>query len=212
VNDDEATRMMITLIDVVGTFAFALSGGLRAVESRMDPFGVAFLAFVAAVSGGMLRDVLIGATPVAALMTWHYLAISVMAGGCCFFGYRWIVRLSRPVALFDAIGMGLYCVLGARKALDLGLSPLAAALLGMLTAIGGGIAADVLTARPPMVLRRDVYALAALAGASVFALSDLSGIPDAISAPMGALIATSLRLLALNYNWHLPSADPRNDG
>lgn len=140
--------MLLTTLDVMGTFAFALSGGTRAVESRMDPFGVVFLAFVAAVSGGMLRDVLIGVTPVSALLGWHRAAISVVAGMSCFLAYRWIVRLSRPVALFDAIGLGLFCVVGARKALDAGLSPLMAALLGMLTAIGGGLAADMLTARP----------------------------------------------------------------
>ena len=201
--------MLVVVLDVVGTFAFALSGGVRAVESRMDPFGVVFLAFVAAVSGGMLRDVLIGATPVAALLTWHYLAISIVAGAGCYFAYGWIVRLSRPVALFDAIGLGLFCVLGARKALDAGLSPVAASLLGMLTAIGGGIAADVLTARPPMVLRREIYALAALAGAALLAFSDFVGIPDLVAAPLGAALAIGLRLVALSYDWHLPRADPR---
>ena len=201
--------MLVTLLDAVGTFAFALSGGVRAVENRMDPFGVVFLAFVAAVTGGMLRDCLIGATPVAALMTWHPLAISAVAGACCFFAYRWIPRLSRPVALFDAIGLGLFCVLGARKALDAGLSPLMASLLGMLTAIGGGIAADVLTARPPMVLSREIYALAALAGAALLAFGASVGVPDVVGAPLGAALAISLRLVALSHDWHLPRAAPR---
>jgi uncharacterized membrane protein YeiH len=201
--------MLVTALDVVGTFAFAISGGLRAVEHRMDPFGVVFLAFVAAVSGGMLRDALIGATPVAALLSWHAIVIALMAGACCFFGYRWILRLSRPVALFDAIGLGLFCVVGARKALDAGLSPLTASLLGMLTAIGGGIAADVLTARPPMVLSRDIYALAALAGAGLLAFAAAVGVPDLVAAPMGAALAIGLRLVALNQGWHLPRAEPR---
>lgn len=201
--------MLLTTLDVIGTFAFALSGGSRAVESRMDPFGAIFLAFVAAVSGGMLRDTLIGATPVAALLSWHNAAIATVAGASCFFAHSWIVRLSRPVALFDAIGLGLFCVVGARKALDAGLSPLMAALLGMLTAIGGGIAADVLTARPPMVLRREIYALAALAGAALFTLSATVGVPDFVSAPIGAIFAIGLRLVALSYDWHLPVAEPR---
>lgn len=201
--------MLLTTLDVMGTFAFALSGGTRAVESRMDPFGVVFLAFVAAVSGGMLRDVLIGVTPGSALLGWHHAALSVVAGMSCFFAYRWIVRLSRPVALFDAIGLGLFCVVGARKALDAGLSPLMAALLGMLTAIGGGIAADVLTARPPMVLRREIYALAALAGAALLTFSAYVGVPDFVAAPIGAMLAIGLRLVALSYDWHLPVADPR---
>ena len=198
--------MLLTALDIVGTFAFALSGGVRAVENRMDPFGVIFLSFVAAVSGGITRDVLIGAVPPAALQSGLYVGIAVVAGTICFFAYERILQLARPVAFFDAIGLGLFCVVGARKALDAGLSPVMAALLGMLTAVGGGIAADIMTARPPMVLRRDIYALAALAGAALLTLGDLVGVPDAVVAPLGALLATSLRLVALSYDWHLPRA------
>ena len=197
--------MLLLVLDIVGTFAFALSGGVRAVENRMDPFGIVFLSFVAAVSGGIGRDVLIGAVPPAALQSSLYLGIAVVAGVCCFFCFNWIVRLARPVAVFDAVGLGLFCVVGARKALDAGLSPLMAALLGMLTAVGGGIAADVLSARPPMVLQREIYALAALAGALLLTLGIEVGVPDVIIAPVAAAFATSLRLLAMSYDWHLPT-------
>ena len=203
--------MLLTALDIVGTFAFALSGGVRAVENRMDPFGVIFLSFVAAVSGGITRDVLIGAVPPAALQSGLYVGIAVVAGTICFFAYERILQLARPVAFFDAIGLGLFCVVGARKALDAGLSPVMAALLGMLTAVGGGIAADIMTARPPMVLRRDIYALAALAGAALLTLGDLVGVPDAVVAPLGALLATSLRLVALSYDWHLPRANNQSN-
>ena len=203
--------MLLTALDIVGTFAFALSGGVRAVENRMDPFGVIFLSFVAAVSGGIARDVLIGAVPPAALQSGLYVGIAVVAGTICFFAYERILQLARPVAFFDAIGLGLVCVVGARKALDAGLSPVMAALLGMLTAVGGGIAADIMTARPPMVLRRDIYALAALAGAALLTLGDLVGVPDAVVAPLGALLATSLRLVALSYDWHLPRANNQSN-
>ena len=203
--------MLLTALDIVGTFAFALSGGVRAVENRMDPFGVIFLSFVAAVSGGIARDVLIGAVPPAALQSGLYIGIAVVAGTICFFAYERILQLARPVAFFDAIGLGLFCVVGARKALDAGLSPVMAALLGMLTAVGGGIAADIMTARPPMVLRRDIYALAALAGAALLTLGDLVGVPDAVVAPLGALLATSLRLVALSYDWHLPRANNQSN-
>ncbi len=200
--------MLVTALDIVGTFAFALSGGLRAVENRMDVFGVVFLSFVAAVTGGILRDVLIGAVPPAALQSWLYVTIAIVAGLLCFFSYRRILRLARPVAFFDAIGLGLFCVVGTRKALDAGLSPLMAALLGMLTAIGGGLAADVLSARSPMVFRREIYALAALTGALLFALGDSVGVPDLVVAPLGALLATSFRLIALSHDWHLPASNP----
>lgn len=198
--------MLVNLLDVIGAFVFALSGGARAVEHKMDAFGVVFLAFVASVAGGVLRDVLIGATPPAAIASWRYLAIASLAAVACFFCYRQIQRLSAPVAAFDAIGLGLFAVVGARKALDAGLTPLMAAVLGMLTAIGGGIARDILTTRTPMVLHREIYALAAFAGAGLVAFGDSAGVPDEITAPMGAILATALRLLALNLNWQFPSA------
>lgn len=199
--------MLLTTLDIVGTFAFALSGGVRAVENKMDAFGIVFLSFVAAVSGGILRDVLIGDLPPAALQSELYVGIAILAGTICFFFYEHILRLARPVAIFDAIGLGLFCVVGARKALDTGLSPVMAALLGMITAAGGGIAADIMTARKPMVFQREIYALAALAGAAVLTLGYQLGMPDAIIAPVSAIFAISLRLIAMAYDWHLPRAN-----
>jgi uncharacterized membrane protein YeiH len=158
--------MLITTLDILGSFAFTLSERVRAVENRMDPFGVVFLSFVAAVSGGIVRDVPIGAVPPAPLQSSINVGIAIVAGTLCYFSFGRIVRLARPVAVFDAIGLGLFCVVGPRKALDAGLSPLMASLLGMLTAVGGGIAADVLTGRPPMVLQREIYAWRSGGGSS----------------------------------------------
>ena len=201
--------MFQTYLDLLGTFVFALSGGTRAVERRLDLFGVIFLAFVAAASGGIIRDLLIGAAPPAAIATWHYSAIAAIAGVTCYYAYGLIERLSAPVAVFDAIGLGLFAVVGARKALDAGLSPLMAAQLGMMTAIGGGMARDVLTARTPMVLRKDIYALAALAGAALVSFGPGFGLDYAVTAPVGAVATTTLRLIALRRSWSLPSARPR---
>ena len=198
--------MLLTTLDVVGTFAFALSGGVRAVENKMDAFGIVFLSFVAAVSGGILRDILIGSLPPVALQSELYVGIAILAGTICFFFYDKIIHLARPVAIFDAIGLGLFCVVGARKALDASLSPVMSALLGMLTAAGGGIAADIMSARPPMVFQREIYALAALAGAAILTLGYQVGLPDAIIAPLAAIFAISLRLIAITYDWHLPRA------
>ena len=111
-----------------------------------------FLAFVAAASGGIARDVLIGATPPYALQTWTYSAVATLAGVICYFAAGYIRRLDAPVAVLDAVGLGLFAVVGARKALDYGLSPLMAAMLGMITAIGGGMARDILTAQTPICL------------------------------------------------------------
>jgi uncharacterized membrane protein YeiH len=201
--------MMLSVLDIVGTFAFALSGGTRAVESRMDLFGAITLAFIASVAGGITRDVIIGITPPAAFQNNLYLVTAVLAGAICFYKYGWIIRLSKPVIFFDAIGLGLFCVVGAQKALQAGLSPLFAALLGMFTAIGGGVAADILCQRKPMVLHRDVYALAALAGSLVLTLGVTVGVPVYIVAPIGAVLAISMRLVALHYDWNLPNAEPR---
>ena len=194
--------MLLLLLDLAGTFVFALSGGLRGVERRLDPFGVVVLAFVAAVSGGVLRDLLIGAVPAAALTTWYYLAVSILAGGACYFAHGAVLRLATPIAVSDAIGLGLFAVVGARKALN-------AAILGMLTAIGGGIARDVLTNRTPMVLRGEVYALAALAGACIVTFGAAADIPDAVTAPIGAGLTIGLRLVAMRHGWSLPRARPR---
>lgn len=196
-------------LDLAGTFVFALSGGLRGVQHRLDAFGVVVLAFAAAISGGVLRDVLIGSVPPAALATWHYLAVSAVAAGACFFAHGTIKRLAVPIAVSDAIGLGLFAVVGARKALNAGLSPLMAAVLGMLTAIGGGIARDILTNRTPMVLRGEVYALAALAGACVVTFGAAVDIPETITAPTGVLLAIGLRLIAMWHGWNLPRAQPR---
>ena len=200
--------MLIDALDMIGTFVFALSGGSRAVEKRLDIFGVLFLAFVAAVSGGILRDVMVGATPATAIATWHYLAISTLAGLCCFLFYSQIARLEASVSVFDAIGLGLFAVTGTQKALSAGIPPVMAAVLGMLTAIGGGIARDVLTTRTPMVLQKEIYAVAALLGAVIVAFGGAVGMPSHVTAVLGALLTISLRLISLRNNWHFPRSAP----
>lgn len=204
---------MQNFLDLLGVFAFALSGGTRGVERRLDLFGVVFLAFVAATTGGILRDLLIGSTPPFAIANWRYFATSTLAGLLCYFAYAWIERMSKPVAFFDAIGLGLSAVVGAQKALDFHLQPLMAALLGMISAIGGGMARDILTTRTPMVLHKDIYALAALAGAALVAFAHDLDLPDGASALIGAALTIGLRLIAMSRNWQLPRADfGRRDG
>lgn len=209
---DEVETLLLSALDLLAVFTFALSGGSRGVETRLDLFGVVFLAFVAAVTGGVLRDLLIGATPPFAFADWHYLAVSVAAGLSCYFAHSLIARLSAPVAIFDAIGLGLAAVVGARKAMDAHLPPVMAAVLGMLAAIGGGMARDILTARTPMVLHKDVYALAALAGAAVVAFAGPFGAPENASAVAGAALTIGLRWLAMHRNWQVPPAPARSLG
>jgi uncharacterized membrane protein YeiH len=176
------------------------------VRRRLDLFGVLVLSFVAANSGGIVRDVLIGATPPSAIRDWRYLAVSLLAGVLIFFWYPRIKRLQSPVLIFDAAGLALFCVAGAQKALVFGLDPVWAALLVMLTGGGGGVPRDVLLSEIPAVLRSDIYAVAALAGAAVMVTGDALGVPGTVSACAGAALCFGLRLAAIKLDWHLPVA------
>jgi uncharacterized membrane protein YeiH len=201
-----ALRTLVLTLDLLGTFVFALSGAVAGVRRRLDLFGVLVLSFVAANSGGIVRDVLIGATPPAAIRDWRYLAASLLAGVLIFYWYPSIKRLRSPVLVFDAAGLALFCVAGAQKAIVFGLPPVMAALLGMLTGVGGGVARDVLLSEIPAVLRSDVYAVAALAGAAVLVTGDALGLPGTLSACAGAALCFGLRLAAIKLDWHLPVA------
>jgi len=203
---DAAIKTLVLTLDLVGTFVFALSGATAGARRRLDIFGVLVLSFVAANSGGIVRDLLIGATPPAAISDWRYLAVSLLAGVVIFFWYPIINRLQSPVLFFDAVGLALFCVAGSQKALVFGLEPMMAALLGMLTGIGGGIARDVLLSNVPGVFRSDIYAVAALAGASVVVIGHVLGWPTTITACAGAALCLGLRLAAIRYGWHLPTA------
>ena len=203
-----AMKTFLTALDFVGTFVFALSGAVAAVRRELDLFGVLVLAFVAASTGGIIRDVLIGAIPPATLVDWRYLVISLSAGILAFYWLPLIYRLRSPVQLFDAAGLALFAVTGTQKALAFGLDAPMAALLGMLTGIGGGMARDVLLREIPTVLRAELYAVAALAGASVVVLGGLVDMPSAATTIAGALLCLGLRLGSIYRGWHLPKAMP----
>lgn len=201
----------VLALDLIGTFAFAISGATAGVRRQLDLFGVLVLAFAAATAGGITRDALIGATPPDALADWRYLAVSILAGLVTFYGYERVERLRNPVQMFDAIGLGLFAVSGAAKALEYGMGPSGAVLLGMLSGIGGGIARDVLVAEVPNVLKRELYAVAALLGAIFVVAGDSLGWPPTPTAIAGALMCFVLRFLAIRRNWQLPVAGPRRD-
>lgn len=196
------------VLDLLGTFVFAISGASAGAKQRLDLFGVLVLSFVAANFGGITRDVLIGAVPPAAISDWRYLAMSLLAGVITFYWPPVVKKLSNPVLVFDAAGLALFAVSGTHKALAFGLNPAMAALLGMLTGIGGGMVRDILVNEIPAVLKSDIYALAALAGAAVVVIGDLMQIPAAASTTVGALLCFGLRLIAIRRGWHLPVAEP----
>ena len=197
---------LVSILDLVGTFVFAISGASAAARQRLDVFGVLVVAFVAGNFGGITRDLLIGAVPPAALDDGRYLLVSLLAGMITFRWHAVVERLRNPVLIFDAMGLALFAVAGTQKALAFGLDPAMAALLGMLTGIGGGVMRDVLLNRVPAVLRADLYAVVALAGAVVVVVGHWLHWPPTVSAIGGAGLCFLLRVLALRYDWHLPVA------
>jgi uncharacterized membrane protein YeiH len=199
---------LLLVLDLAGTFVFALSGAIAGVKHRLDLFGVLVLAYAAANAGGITRDVLIGAVPPPAVSDWRYIAVPVLAGLLTFFWSPLVDRLRSPVLVFDAAGLALFAVSGAQKALAHQLNPVAAVLLGMLTGIGGGVLRDVLITEVPTVLRAELYAVAALAGAAVVVVGSLLALPSVPITLGGAALCFVLRFLAIRRGWSLPVAPP----
>lgn len=195
---------LLVVLDLLGIFVFAISGALVAVRKDLDLFGVLVLAGTTGLGGGFLRDVLIGATPPAALADWRYLVVPVVAGAVTFAFHPTVGRMEPAVNVFDAFGLALFCVAGAVKAVEYGLGPAPAALMGMVTGIGGGMARDLLAGRVPVVFRGELYATPALAGASVAVLLEGAGQPLWLSALLGGGLCLGWRLLAVVRNWQAP--------
>jgi uncharacterized membrane protein YeiH len=179
---------------------------MRGVRHRLDVFGVLVLSFAAGNAGGITRDLLLGAVPPAAIADWRYIGVSILAGLATFLWTSTVRRWKSAVLVFDAAGLGLFAVSGALKAVAFGLNPVAAVLLGMLTGIGGGMLRDVLVAEIPTVLRAELYAVAALAGAAVVVGGELLQLPSTPLAIAGTVLCFGLRLLAIRRGWGLPVA------
>lgn len=197
---------LLLSLDLIGTFVFALSGAMTGVRHRLDVFGVVVLSVVAGSTGGITRDVLLGAVPPAAIADWAHIAVPLVAGLLTFWAHRTIGRLRDAVLLLDAGGLALFAVSGTLKALAFGLNPLAAILLGTLSGIGGGMLRDLLVAEVPIVLRAELYAVAALAGASIVVVGEALHVPATFVAVAGALVCFGLRVIAVRRNWQLPAA------
>lgn len=196
--------LVLVVLDLVGIFVFAISGGLVAVRKDLDMFGVLVLAGITGLGGGFARDVLIGAAPPAALADWRYLIVPVAAGLVAFWFHPGLGRREPLVNIFDAAGLGLFCVTGALKALAYGLGPVPAALMGLLTAIGGGVLRDLLAGRVPIVLRGELYATPALVGAAAAVVGVQAGLaPGAVAVP-AAVACFGWRVLAMWRGWGAP--------
>jgi uncharacterized membrane protein YeiH len=202
-----APEHSLTLIvtDLVGIFVFAVTGALVAVRKELDVFGVVVLAVTTGLGGGFIRDVLIGATPPAALEDWRYLMVPLGAGLLTFWFHPVFSRLEKAMNVFDAAGLALFAVAGAVKAMDYGLGPIPATLMGLVTGIGGGMVRDLLAGRVPTVMQRgELYAIPAAAGAAVAAFGSELGASTLSVAAVGAALCFGWRVLAMWRHWHAP--------
>jgi uncharacterized membrane protein YeiH len=197
---------LLLALDLAGTFAFGLNGALTAVRAaRLDIVGVVTLGLITAIGGGAIRDVLIGAIPPATFRDWRYFALAVTGGLIAFALSRWLERLEMPITVFDAIGLSVFAVIGADKAMEFGLGVAPAVLLGTVTAVGGGTIRDVLVGQIPTVLRSELYAIPALVAAVITVAAvrlDVYGLPAALGA---AAVCFLIRMVGVRYGINLPS-------
>ncbi|WP_329198494.1 MULTISPECIES: trimeric intracellular cation channel family protein [unclassified Streptomyces] len=194
-------------LDLAGIFVFATAGALLAVRKNFDVFGICVLALVTALGGGLLRDLVIGAVPPAAFGELSFFTTPLVAAALVFFLHPEVQRINRAINVFDAAGLGLFCVSGTTKAYEYGLGLTASAALGVATAVGGGVMRDVLAGVVPSLLRdREMYAVPAVVGASMVALFIGFEVLNGITTGVAIVTAFVLRLLAIRYHWRAPLA------
>lgn len=196
--------MLLTALELIGIAVFAASGAVAAVRARLDVFGVTILALTTALGGGVIRDVLLGVHPPTSLRTWPYLLVAGGTGLIVFWFHPQVAKLRRTVLLLDAVGLGLFVTSGTTTALAHGAPPYAACLIGMTAGIGGGALRDLLLREIPLVLRREIYAVAALAGAVIVALGEWAKLSKGLVALTGAAVIIVIRLVALWRKWNAP--------
>lgn len=195
---------LIYAIDLMGTFVFAISGVLTATKQKFDIFGAAVIAFVTAVGGGTLRDILIGSQPVGWMLDTNYILLISMAVPASFFFRKYIQKLRRTMFLFDAIGIGLFTILGLEKTLNMGVSPVIAVIMGVVSAVFGGVVRDVLCNVVPLIFRGEIYATACLSGAIFYISLKSFAIDEHVSMVVTIVFIIVLRVLAVKRHWTLP--------
>jgi len=197
--------VVLLVVDLIGTFVFAVEGALAGVRADFDVFGLMVLSFVTALGGGTIRDVLIGAIPPNSIRDWRYGATAFAGGGAVFFFHQFFQHVpSHLMITLDAAGLSLFAVAGVGKALEFGINPLLAIMMGAVTGAGGGTLRDVLLAQVPGVLNSDVYAAAALAGGVVMVVGLRSRMPRSVAMSLGGVVCFLVRMVAAWRHWNLP--------
>ena len=195
---------VIYVLDILGTFAFAISGALVALDKKFDIFGVIIIAFVTAVGGGMLRDVLINAHPINWIGDLNYLYIIFSAVLFTFLFKSKIAHLSKTMFLFDTIGISVFTLLGLQKGLSYDLHPIIAIIMGMISAVFGGVLRDVLTAKIPLIFEKEVYASACLLGGINYLTLNYFKVDENINFIISAIVIASIRAVAVKFHLELP--------
>ena len=196
---------MINFLDLAGTFVFAVSGTHTAMQKRFDLFGALFIGFVTAVGGGTLRDILIGSTPVAWMTNINYFFVIVAAVIFTIFFRNFVQKLRTTLFLFDTIGIGVFTVIGLEKALQIGIPVPMAIMMGVASAVAGGILRDVFTNEIPLIFHKEIYATACFAGGVLFViLNNYSPLPKLINVLSTIGVIITIRLLSVKLNWSLP--------
>ncbi len=196
---------MFEFLDSIGTLVFAISGALTAIYKKLDLFGVYCIAFVTAVGGGTIRDVMIGRTPVGWMQDMNYIYIITFGFLLSIIFNRYLDKLRISMFLFDSIGLGVFTLIGLEKGIEYGLNPLISVILGTLTATFGGVIRDILCNEIPVLFRKEIYATLCIAGGILFfILRELNFEQNFISLAV-TLFIIGFRLIAFKYNWSLPS-------
>ncbi len=196
---------ILYFIDLLGTMVFAISGALTAKGKQLDLFGISAVAFITALGGGTLRDLLMGITPVAWMTDLTYLIMIAIGIICAMLFGKAVLKLRKTFFLFDTIGISVFTVLGIQKALNIGISPTIAIMMGMVSAVFGGVTRDIVCNEIPLIFRKEIYALTCLFGGVVYILLDMVEIDRMINVVVTCAIIIVFRGLAAKYHWKLPS-------
>lgn len=198
---------IIYFLDILGTFAFAISGSLVAMKKRFDIFGVVIIAFVTAVGGGMLRDVLINSHPINWIGDLNYIWTIFIAVFITYLFKSKIAPLRKTFVLFDTLGIGVFTLLGLQKCLDFGLHPFIALIMGMISAVFGGVIRDVLTSKVPLIFKKEIYASACLAGGVTYLFLGFLKVNSDIQFIVSAVVIVGIRIIAVRNRLELPKID-----
>lgn len=202
----------IQLIDILGTFSFAAAGAFAAMEKKLDLFGILIIAFVTAIGGGTIRDVLIGELPVAWLSNATAIWVIVTGAATAVFFGGYLKKLDKMLFLFDAMGLGLFTTIGIQKGMAHGFSAGICVMLGTITGCFGGVIRDVLLNNVPLVFQKEIYASACIAGGILFFLMLRGGFADNLAYILSILIVFAVRVMAVLFNWSLPAIYSRHTG